>query len=792
MRKYLLLLILAVLTYNAAAQKEANIWYFGTKAGLDFNSGSPVVLEDGSINTLEGCASIADSNGRLLFYTDGNRVWNRKHLLMPDGEGLYGDNTSTQSAIIVPHPGLKDVYYIFTVDDMAPADNHGMNYSQVDMSLNGGLGDINMKNKQLLKDTPEKVAAIKHANNKDIWLVTHPWDTDVFDVFLINENGINFKPVFSRSQKKYSLIMDKAGYMKASMDGKKFAVALSGSEIVELYNFDFQNGTLSPITYIKTHGSPYGIEFSPDGNLLYVSVDYKLYYSNLYQYDISSGNPTSIMNSAVKIDSADKPAYFGALQLGPDRKIYIAQHYEQDNSHYLGVINYPNKQGLACNFDGKGVFLKSGNSHRGLPTFIQDYMQPDIRVTTNSPLCAGEDLILEASESPYAEYTWLTPNGLKASGSKAEFKNISRDFEGDYLLRVQFKDGTYKEVSFYVKIRETKYDIEMISDSDLGSSCIGTPVDGRFRFKNTGNDTIHIRDVNSGNPDGSFTVTSSPAAPADILPGGYMDVSVVFTPQNSTFYQESVLIDMDYPCEAKAFVNFTGTGSEKAVVSIPHMTGYVGDNNFVIPVKAKINCGNADISHSASFKAEISYDADAFMADNSPLIKSRKYEGNKEVLEIAADNVTLSSTESEIAGIKGTVLLGSDDYSPINFESFEWSDPGIETDTLNGSLTTMGLCQENLRRITLIYWPNIKVAPNPAVESAEVTLFITAAGSYRMDVSTLQGVIVDKMEWTFSSSEKFPFEKKITLDLENYSSGMYYVRFFTPVKNIMTRLVVEK
>tara|TARA_B110000211_G_C14069015_1_gene549069 strand:- start:2194 stop:2424 length:231 start_codon:yes stop_codon:yes gene_type:complete len=58
--------ILICSTLFASAQNEGNIWYFGYNAGLDFNSGSPVLLSNGQLNTYEGCATIADNNGDLL------------------------------------------------------------------------------------------------------------------------------------------------------------------------------------------------------------------------------------------------------------------------------------------------------------------------------------------------------------------------------------------------------------------------------------------------------------------------------------------------------------------------------------------------------------------------------------------------------------------------------------------------------------------------------------------------------------------------------------------------------
>ena len=94
--------------------REGNIWYFGQYAGLDFNTGTPIAITDGQLNTLEGCASIADNNGDLLFYTDGMTVYDRNHSIMSNGTGLLGNSSSSQSGIIVKKPGSLATYYIFT------------------------------------------------------------------------------------------------------------------------------------------------------------------------------------------------------------------------------------------------------------------------------------------------------------------------------------------------------------------------------------------------------------------------------------------------------------------------------------------------------------------------------------------------------------------------------------------------------------------------------------------------------------------------------------------------------
>ena len=122
MKKITLLLFL-FFTVFVFAQKEANYWYFGNNAGLHFlDDGTVVPLSDGNMTTNEGCSSISDAQGNLLFYTDGRTVWDKNHVIMPNGDylggtGLLGDPSSTQSGIIVPKADDPDIYYIFTVDE---------------------------------------------------------------------------------------------------------------------------------------------------------------------------------------------------------------------------------------------------------------------------------------------------------------------------------------------------------------------------------------------------------------------------------------------------------------------------------------------------------------------------------------------------------------------------------------------------------------------------------------------------------------------------------------------------
>ena len=142
MKRFILLIVSLVIALTINAQKEANNWYFGDYAGMNFGFGLPIAVTNGQLTTWEGCSSISTSTGALLFYTDGSLVWNKNHLLMPNGTGLMGHKSSTQSGIIVPKPSDPNHYYIFTVDARDNNLQNGLRYTLVDMTLDGGLGDV--------------------------------------------------------------------------------------------------------------------------------------------------------------------------------------------------------------------------------------------------------------------------------------------------------------------------------------------------------------------------------------------------------------------------------------------------------------------------------------------------------------------------------------------------------------------------------------------------------------------------------------------------------------------------
>ncbi|NQW37011.1 MAG: hypothetical protein HQ471_08405, partial [Flavobacteriales bacterium] len=407
--KYLFFLLLSILSVlNINAQKEANHWFFGRSAGLDFTNAtqsiSPVIDTNGQLSTIEGCATISDASGLLLFYTDGSNVWDKNNQIMPNGTGLFGSSSSTQSAIIVPKPGDTNIYYIFTVDAQEIQFNHGLNLYTVDLTLNSGLGDVvntagvPTVTNLLEQPSSEKITAVQSANKTFFWVITLKFNT--FYAFKVTAFGVDISnPVTSNLTTNFGF--DRRGYLKTSPNGKFLASANMTSGCY-FYDFDNATGIVSnprelnlPFT-VNTSGS-YGVAFSALSKKLYISSggfdNTQQTRENLYQFnlDIPNLTATNINNTRVLLHSYLNSR--AALQLAPDGKIYRTV----DEQSRLSVINNPDAFGTASDYRHAVIDLGGPLSKQGLPPFIQSFFVADIQVVNT---CFGDatEFLVNSSE----------------------------------------------------------------------------------------------------------------------------------------------------------------------------------------------------------------------------------------------------------------------------------------------------------------------------------------------------------------------------------------------------------
>lgn len=205
MLRVILFFFLATLSIDCSAQKEYHNWYFGNHCGITFNNGAPQPLPEGN-NYGNAGAAISDSLGNLLFYTDGFCIYDR--INRPIAIGLHG-KYAYQGSLILQVPGSLTLYYIINVFNesynISIIPETGILYSIFDITLNNGYGDIveGQKNKPIYLPwtgyAAEKLTAVRHKNNKDIWIITRSFPGNKFYSFLLTSEGLSTEGLISES-----------------------------------------------------------------------------------------------------------------------------------------------------------------------------------------------------------------------------------------------------------------------------------------------------------------------------------------------------------------------------------------------------------------------------------------------------------------------------------------------------------------------------------------------------------------------------------------------------------------
>lgn len=373
-KNWILIAFLLIVSVSNA-QKYAYNWNFGCNAGITFKNGAPEYFNGSALCTMEGCSSISDANGDIMFYSDGLTVYNRNNQIMLNGTGLLGNISSTQSSIIVPKPGSNRYFYIFTVPELD--EWYGLRYSLVDMELDGGLGGLvnDQKNVFLQANVAEKLGAIRQANNIDYWIVVHERDSRKFRIFSLTDQGINPVPVTQEIGSYYPSGAAQVGYLRFSHDGQYLACAVRyPGDFVEIYNFDRATAGISNPVKILNAIHPYGLEFSPKNQFLYFGLEAL---SKVFQVDLRSHDSLTIVNSTLLVHQFS--TWLGAFQLGLDGKIYISE----TTKHYLHSIDYPDSLGYGCHISENTLFLNTGEARLGLPTFVGGFLIDSIDFSYN-------------------------------------------------------------------------------------------------------------------------------------------------------------------------------------------------------------------------------------------------------------------------------------------------------------------------------------------------------------------------------------------------------------------------
>ncbi|OZV69045.1 T9SS type B sorting domain-containing protein [Winogradskyella aurantia] len=416
------------------AQRERNQWYFGMLAGMRYNENTnsynsltnnsierQIVL--GQIEGPDNIICVSDEEGELLFYSDGRIFKNSQHENMvnsPTNEYAVWES----QAAVARDPGNSNRFYVFV--NIQDGLSSKLTYTIVDMTLDNGLGGLDPNNTHVVMTSHvgQHMVTARHANGKDIWLISIRRGTYVS--YLITENGISSTPVTSNEGVSFfDGNLANFGVMEISPDNNLVAAGFPVLRKLFILEFDDLTGKLK-LAYEEEDETeatePFvAVEFSPNSKVLYTTY----LNSGIQQYDISD-----LDNIPPRIDITTTSSIYPYLKRGPDGQIFSIESW----TSYIGAIQNPDVIGLGCDYNNN-VLSVGGTNLLDLPTFLLPKFPEGISYIN---ICEGETTELNYSTSLRdATYLWDLGDGNTANG-----ENISHTYAspGTYTTSVEVYD----------------------------------------------------------------------------------------------------------------------------------------------------------------------------------------------------------------------------------------------------------------------------------------------------------------------------------------------------------------
>jgi gliding motility-associated-like protein len=419
---------------------QSQYWPYGDKAAINISSNGAVVSSSSNITTGEGCSSIQDETGEVLFYTNGANVYSGSGVLINTGgplfEAAFNPSSSTQGSAILPLGDCKRFLILATpgVEGTTGSSStvKGIGVAFVEIDENDVITINSSTSTRVLTEFTfcEKLAI--YENQGEYWIVAKEllpggntyfkWNltADILDNIKSVSDAMSFFNTSSQSQSVGRLYTNgwslnansryyqAQGQMKFSLDGTKLGHVFPADRVVELFDFNPVTGMLTNSrTFYTGAVNLYGFEFSSSGNSFFVTEHYKGTSAKnrilRFRY-----NDQEILNSEVIFTASFYKNYaFTALQLAIDGHIYV------NGTAFSHLVRIENANGVTPSLNTANFGAASG---LGLPLVISgDFTCDDCGSSSELEVsfCEFDSVLLSSSVSSFADFEWST--GQKSS-----------------------------------------------------------------------------------------------------------------------------------------------------------------------------------------------------------------------------------------------------------------------------------------------------------------------------------------------------------------------------------------
>jgi len=313
--------------FDVYAQKHDYIWIIGGNntptttthggATIDFNyNPRKVYYNYRKINMYLCNASICDSLGRLVAYSNGCDIGGPDDDLLENGKDINQGDLHTlfcderddgyaagfQSALMLPCPDSSNKFYYFYKHSVPVKNSNGnyidiynneFRYATIQKRVAPLKNAVLQKDVKLLQDSLAYglMAAVKHSNGKDWWIVVPRRWGNTFYVLKLSSEGITDTLVQTIGLRR-NPEGEGFGQLVFAPDGTKLYCANTYDPIL-VYDFDRSTGRFTgfnsiPFTYGEGLEGEIGCAVSPNGRYLYLGARLNLWQLDLQAPDISA------------------------------------------------------------------------------------------------------------------------------------------------------------------------------------------------------------------------------------------------------------------------------------------------------------------------------------------------------------------------------------------------------------------------------------------------------------------------------------------------------------------------
>jgi len=445
------LMLLIFTSVIISAQNEASVWSLGAGLQFNFKTGDPEISVFPGNNKAN--ATICDSLGNLILYTDGATVWNRNGETLINGtQTIPGNYHVLGRPVFVPFPKKKGYYLLFY--QYVPSGGYSFKdkklvYAEININAYNGRGEVITKDQYLHNNYHFEPTIAGFCDNSFFWIIIdrnnpeidYGHHRDIINLYKIDENGVNTTPKVSSSIE----IGNSNGYRFSPNGDKLFFTYADNLEPWDLHDvvvdFNFLTGELYNFRFLNLNLN-FTKEFSPDSRLLYyfsgsqliqVSVDYSTYSSVLQSKKVIIDFPA---NSEIVYPGID-------LQLAPDGKIYFSYWDLLSDKVKIGRINKPNETGAAC--EPELDFYTVGTNNVYFPDFVTSFFRDNQPANLDEIFPdAGPELVICSRGSDSigttalagAFYQWIPETYIEdPKSSRTVFKARRRENNPEVIVK---------------------------------------------------------------------------------------------------------------------------------------------------------------------------------------------------------------------------------------------------------------------------------------------------------------------------------------------------------------------